>query len=274
MKYSTNGRARFILLAFFALAGCGTTTPERQTAAQSDLPIVSAPSPASAPLDERLSSALRSADPEESDTVKVTSIDGIVLLTGQVLSEQAKSQATNTAAFIGGGEVLSLTNELRVVDAIDSSDAEQDELLTSSVESLLATNRPAPATPLKAVVENGRVYLLGRISREQGNAAIELLGRLEGVEATPRTAPFRSRAHRRPTRRRISLVGWQQVGGAHPAVDKYAPYLGFQLDDHQQARRCLHDFDRIGHQRRHDARHAAADTGRAGFGRCVWPQRV
>jgi osmotically-inducible protein OsmY len=181
VKYSNNRGACLLLLAFLALAGCGTPTPERLTPAQSDLPLVSSPS--SAPLSERLGSAIRSAGPEASDTVKVTSIDGIVLLTGQVLSEEAKSRATNAAAFSGGREVLRLTNELRVVDAIDTSGAEQDKRLAASVESLMAADQAVPATRLKTVVDNGRVYLLGRISREQGDAAAELVGRLQGVDA-------------------------------------------------------------------------------------------
>src|SRR5690606_21315201 len=98
-------------LSILALTGCGTTAPERQAPAESDVPGVTSPPAAPALLSERLSSAIRSSGPEASDTVKVTSIDGIVLLTGQVLSAEAKSQATNTAVFIGGSELNRLTNE-------------------------------------------------------------------------------------------------------------------------------------------------------------------
>jgi osmotically-inducible protein OsmY len=85
-------------------------------------------------------------------------------------------------AFSGGSELRRLTNELQVVRVIDTSSLEQDARLATAVESLLADNLPEPAKLLKVVVENGRVYLIGRISREQGETVIGLVGRLKGVD--------------------------------------------------------------------------------------------
>lgn len=183
MKNTNNGGTRLIALVFLALTGCAAPAPEGPISAEAGIPGQTSSPTTAAPLGERLSSAIRSAGPDISDTVKVTSTDGIVLLTGQVLSEEAKSQATNTAVFIGGSELRRLTNELRVVDAIDTSGAEQDRRLAASVTSILADNLPQPAQRLEVVAETGRVYLVGHISREQGDAVTELVGGLEGVDA-------------------------------------------------------------------------------------------
>lgn len=180
---SINGGACLVLLAFLSLAGCGTTTPETESPATPGLTPAPPPASAPAPLSERLSSAIRSAGPEAADTVKVTSIDGIVLLTGQVLSQVAKSQATNAAAFAGGNELRRLTNELRVVDSINISSAEQDARLAASVERILTASLPESAEKVRAVVDNARLYLVGRVSREEGEAAAGLVARLEGVES-------------------------------------------------------------------------------------------
>lgn len=180
MKYSNKSPGCLILLALITLTGCGTTTPEGSSSAitganpASPLPAVS--------LSERLSSAISSTGSETADTVKVTSIDGIVLLTGQVLSEEAKSRVTNAAAFSGGSELRRLTNELQVVDTIDTSGAEQNILLATAVESLLNSTLPELAQYLKIVAENGRVFMLGRISHEQADTAIDLVRRLKGVD--------------------------------------------------------------------------------------------
>src|SRR5690606_20523260 len=154
MKSTNNRGTCLIALVFLALTGCAAPSPEGPTSAASDNPGQTSPTTTATPLGERLSSAIRFG-PEISDTMTVTSIDGIVLLTGQVLTEEAKSQATNTAVFIGGSELRRLTNELRVVDAIDASGMEQDTRLAAAVESVLADNLPALAPRLKSVADNG-----------------------------------------------------------------------------------------------------------------------
>lgn len=115
--------------------------------------------------------------------MSITRAGATILLTGQVLSEAAKSRISNTLAFSGGNELRRLVNELRVVDEIDLGGRERDARLKASVESLLAESNPSFTGKVQAVVENATVYLLGQVSREEGGQAAELVSRLAGVES-------------------------------------------------------------------------------------------
>lgn len=167
-----------ILLLICSVQGCATATGDNT---QDAAPTTAQPATPAQPLDITVRNAITSAVAAGStQTIAVHESDGLVLITGQVLSEEEKSRVSNTAAFSARTQLRRLSNELRVVERIDTALAERDATLTASANALLATN-PELATTIKAVAENAQVFLLGRVTRAQGDAATQLISRLQGV---------------------------------------------------------------------------------------------
>lgn len=167
------------LLLACLLQGCAAPVTASDPA-----PAAAATAPVS--MENRVSAAVASSigaadSGANQPVVKVHHHDGILLLTGQVTSEDEKSRISNAAAFAAGAGLRRLSNELRVVERIDGSRAGADAALASAASALLAEAGPAPAGQITAVVENATVYLLGRVARAQGDAAAQRVSTLQGV---------------------------------------------------------------------------------------------
>lgn len=170
-----------VLLLVAVLQGC-TTPIADSPAAQPPLTMTRVS------LEDQLASVVNETFGDEvffrnRPIVKVTERDGIVLLTGQVRSEEEKARISNAVAFAASGKLRRLSNELRVVQQIDHALVQSDAILADSARAaLVQTMAPLPDR-IEVVVENACVYLLGRVSRAQGATAAELLSGLEGVAA-------------------------------------------------------------------------------------------
>ena len=166
-------------LLFLALVLQGCATPGTTTAPES-----AAPAAAPASMEDRLGAAItNTADAGNQSLVEFHHHDGIVLLTGQVSSEEEKARISNAAAFAAGSELRRLSNELRVVEQIDASIASSDAELETAANALLAGSPPPLDGAVLAIVENASVFLVGRVSRAQGAAAAQLVSGLQGVAA-------------------------------------------------------------------------------------------
>lgn len=169
-----------LLLLAVMLDGCTTS--------DATSPEPSAPTAMRVSMEDRLKAAVADLTSEDIDfrnrpVVEIYHRDGIVLLTGQVTSEEAKSGISNSLAFSAGGDLRRLTNELRVVESVDRSLAESDANLANAANALLVSTDPSLAEQVETVVENSIVYLLGQVTRAKGDAAAQLVSGLEGVAA-------------------------------------------------------------------------------------------
>jgi osmotically-inducible protein OsmY len=166
-----------LLLIAVSLQGC-ETSPATGTQA----PAAAAAPPPSIHVTTTVENAINSTlAPERREAVAVHNVDGFVLITGQVLSEADKSAVSNAVAFSAGLQLRRLSNELRVVDSIDLASAAADANLAMAAKALLASADPALAELTTTVVDNARLYLLGRLTRAQGDEVTRLVRRLEGI---------------------------------------------------------------------------------------------
>ena len=123
--------------------------------------------------------ARASAELDESRIVAV-SYNGNVLLAGQVASEDLKTQAGNIAEKVR--HVRHVHNELQVVGSNSFLARTNDTWLTSKVKSRLLVNGDAPGWRTKVVTENGVVYLMGLLTREEADAVVEQVQKVYGVQ--------------------------------------------------------------------------------------------
>ena len=111
--------------------------------------------------------------------VNATSFAGVVLLTGDVPTQQDKAQAERVAAGIE--KVRKVINELRVGENTPLSVRTNDTWLTSKVRTALINTKEVPSLTIVVTTERGVVYLLGRVTEAEGQRAAKAAAMVTGV---------------------------------------------------------------------------------------------
>jgi osmotically-inducible protein OsmY len=111
--------------------------------------------------------------------VNVTSFNGVVLLTGEVPAESAKADIEQLVR--SNPKARAVQNELVVGPVTDASSRTNDTLITSKVKARFVEAAKFQVNLVKVVTENGTVYLMGSVRREEGDAAAEIARTTDGV---------------------------------------------------------------------------------------------
>lgn len=120
----------------------------------------------------------------DDNNVKVVVYDGVMLLCGQVRSEELKRAAQSHVETIEG--VQRLVNEIQVTDEPRGFwRRRQDDTTTGRVKTALLDIRDIPGfDPLRVNVTttNDIVYLMGLVTHEEADAATEVARNVNGVD--------------------------------------------------------------------------------------------
>ena len=112
--------------------------------------------------------------------VSVTSYNGVVLLTGEVPSQDlvgSIGEIVRTTA-----KVRRVHNEITVGPVSDLGSRSNDTYITSKVKSrFVEANKAFSATHVKVVTERQVVYLMGLVRRDEGDAAAQIAASTSGV---------------------------------------------------------------------------------------------
>lgn len=132
----------------------------------------------------RVSDHIYSADEfAGGDHVKVEVNGGVVLLIGEVTSEAKKVLAGERAAEVP--HVKRVVNELIVEKSASLGQRIDSTWLTTKVNTALLAKNPVPGfdpTRIKVVTSRNSVYLMGVVSRNEGEAVAEVVRNVGGVE--------------------------------------------------------------------------------------------
>jgi len=104
--------------------------------------------------------------------LNVTSFDGKVLLTGEVPTAAIRDEIGQLATATE--YVRGVNNELLVGPETEFGARTQDTYITTKVKTRLIEAGRLDANNVKVVTERSVVYLLGLVSRQEGNAAAEI----------------------------------------------------------------------------------------------------
>jgi osmotically-inducible protein OsmY len=111
--------------------------------------------------------------------VSITSYNRKVLLTGQVPDADTKARA---ARLIGElPNVRGVQNEITVAARTGVGSYASDVGLTTRVKAAMVGVRDLPADNVKVVTEAGVVYLMGLVTRVEGDLAAKTAARVSGV---------------------------------------------------------------------------------------------
>ena len=111
--------------------------------------------------------------------VNVTSYNLSALLTGEVPSEQMKKDIEKAIRAIPS--VKNVTNELAVAGNASLASRSSDSLVTINTKARFLNNGKFSTNHVKVVTEAGTVFLMGIVTREEGDAAAELARTTSGV---------------------------------------------------------------------------------------------
>lgn len=133
-------------------------------------------------IELRIGNALRKADISKQAHINVTSYNGIVLLSGEAPSEELRSRIGEIAR--DDIKVRRVHNEIQLAAPSSMMTRSSDTLITTKVKTALLGIRIADFDPsrVKAVTENGTVFLMGLLHRAEATAVTEQVTRVRGVQ--------------------------------------------------------------------------------------------
>ncbi|MDX1557041.1 MAG: BON domain-containing protein, partial [Xanthomonadales bacterium] len=120
---------------------------------------------------------------DNADHIKVEVHSGTVLLAGETRSERNKALATEVVENIRG--VKHVVNELAVMPSASLGDRLDNTYITAKANSILTAKNPVGGldlTRIKVITARRNVYLMGTVTREEGDAVAEVVRNIGGVE--------------------------------------------------------------------------------------------
>ncbi|MYB33650.1 MAG: BON domain-containing protein [Gammaproteobacteria bacterium] len=111
--------------------------------------------------------------------ISVTAFNGWVLLSGEVATKEQKKKAEETAKSYE--ETRRVVNELEVSGLAGLASGTNDAIITGKVKSTMWVDSDVPATNVKVVTERGVVFLMGLVTKEEGEHAVQVAKNISGV---------------------------------------------------------------------------------------------
>ncbi len=150
-------------------AGAYATTDRRSLGAQTDDKVIAVR------VDSRISNAL-----SDRAHVNVNSFNRKVLLTGEVPDAASKAKAEEIARSTEN--VASVVSDLEIGGMTPSTARNNDAYLTAKVKAQLVSRKDIFANAYDVITEKSIVYLMGRVTRQEGDRAAEIAQGVSGVQ--------------------------------------------------------------------------------------------
>ncbi|MGB0997311.1 MAG: BON domain-containing protein [Pseudomonadales bacterium] len=166
---------RFSLVALLLLLGGCAGTPEnpRSTGMLIDDNV----------LEVMIEREIRASDETfKGSHIVVAVYNGLVLLLGQVASEELKNQASVVTEGMYRVDPTKVHNHLTVGGPISMLARTNDGMLTTKVKTRLLASKQVNGLRIKVISENGTVYLMGTVTTEQSEAAVAEAQKSFGVQ--------------------------------------------------------------------------------------------
>ncbi|WP_455221711.1 BON domain-containing protein [Kaarinaea lacus] len=112
--------------------------------------------------------------------VNVTSYNGVVLVSGEVLSEDLQQKVIDVIRNIP--DVRRVHNELVVADLASFESRSGDTWITSKVKSQMMSDKQLESNFVKVVTENDTVYLMGLVTEKEAEVAAQIASNVSGVK--------------------------------------------------------------------------------------------
>jgi len=112
--------------------------------------------------------------------IAVTVFNHIVLLTGETPRAAWKQQAEDIAKSVSG--VAKIYNQLTIQGPTSSLIRTSDSWITTKIKGEMLATEDLKSSTIKVVTENGVVYLMGIVKRDQADIAVDIARQVSGVQ--------------------------------------------------------------------------------------------
>ena len=180
-------RITFIVCTSLMLAGCGSLLASMEADPIEDKPTerTFAQQFEDESIETKAVVNIHAANEAFDDAnIVVVSYNGYVLLAGQVATEDLKALATNVVRKIHG--VRRIYNELEIAAPSSSLTRSSDTWITAKVKTWLLGRSDTEGGRVKVVTEDGVVYLMGLVSREEAERISSVAADISGVQRVVR----------------------------------------------------------------------------------------
>jgi osmotically-inducible protein OsmY len=168
--FSTSGCVAPVLVAG-AAGGASVAHDKRSNQTMIDDEVIETKGKDAIYADEKMAKRLH---------VNITSFNHVVLLTGEALSAAERDKVVNIVRNLD--KVRVVHNEIRVADLTDFSSRTNDTWITSKVKTKMLATKGFDSTAVKVVTEDGSVYLMGLVTKREGDQAAAITREISGVK--------------------------------------------------------------------------------------------
>ena len=112
--------------------------------------------------------------------INAHSYNGVVLLTGEAPNEALRSQSIEHARHITN--IKRIHNEIRISPKADLRSRSYDKWLSTKVKAKLIGEKKINAINVQVIAETKSLYLMGLVSRAEGQIASDIARRVSGVK--------------------------------------------------------------------------------------------
>src|SRR5690554_3010045 len=132
-------------------------------------------------IETKISHNMRRTDARLGDArINVDSYNGIVLLTGQVPSEELKQKASEIAGNVRN--VRDVHNELAIAANLPASQRMSDTWTNTRIRTSLGSDQTIDTNRLRFVTENATVYIMGIVTRAEADRIVNAIADLGGIQ--------------------------------------------------------------------------------------------
>ena len=117
---------------------------------------------------------------KQTGSISITSFNRRVLLSGQADSEQTKKLAEEVVRS-RVPNIVEIYNEVELANASDFATRTKDTTLTARVKAGLVRERNVSVNAIKVVTEQSTVYLMGLVTKDEGERASIIASQVSGV---------------------------------------------------------------------------------------------
>lgn len=112
--------------------------------------------------------------------ISIASYNQMVLLVGQ--TPKASLRVTAEKLLLADTNVKRVYNEITIAKPLPLSVQGKDTWITSSVKAKMLTRSGLQSGSFNVISEDGVVYLMGRVTHDQANLAVDVARRIDGVK--------------------------------------------------------------------------------------------
>ena len=117
---------------------------------------------------------------KENAHITVTTFNKIVLLTGEATTAEERQKAEDAAHT--APDVTKVYNEVTVKGPTSTLSRASDSWITTKIKTQMLATKGLQSGSIKVVTENGAVYLMGMVTRDQADISVNIARQVAGVQ--------------------------------------------------------------------------------------------